>query len=380
MAMECIATLPQRFNENTTKEDPSIFDAKLINQQSNHIPQQFVWPDHEKPSTDVQTLQVPLIDLAGFLSGDKFLVSEATRLVSEAATQHGFFLVTNHGVDEKLLSRAHLFMDTFFKAPTCEKKKAQRTWGESSGYASSFVGRFTSKLPWKETLSFKFSPEEKSHSQTVKDFVSKKMGDRYEEFGKVYQEYAEAMNTLSLKIVELLGMSLGVDRRHFREFFEDNESILRLNYYPQCKQPELALGTGPHCDPTSLTILHQDQVDGLQVFSDNQWQSIPPNPKAFVVNIGDTFMALTNGRYKSCLHRAVVNSETDRKTFAFFLCPKGDKVVKPPEELVGGVFSGEREYPDFTWSMFLEFTQKHYRSDMNTLEEFSIWLKNRRSF
>ena len=100
------------------------------------------------------------------------------------------------------------------------------------------------------------------------------------------------MNILSLKIMELLGMSLGIVRRHFREFFEDNDSILRLNYYTQCKQPDLALGTGPHCDPTSLTILHQDQVGGLQVFVDNRWQSIPPNPKAVVVNIGDTFMVL----------------------------------------------------------------------------------------
>lgn len=100
MAMECIATVPQRFSENKT--NPSIFDAKILNQHSNHIPQQFVWPDHEKPSTDVQPLQVPLIDLAGFLSDDLFLVSEATRLVSEAATKHGFFLVTNHGIDESL--------------------------------------------------------------------------------------------------------------------------------------------------------------------------------------------------------------------------------------------------------------------------------------
>ena len=102
------------------------------------------------------------------------------------------------------------------------------------------------------------------------------------------------MNILSLKIMELLGMSIGIERRHFRNFFEDNESILRLNYYPQCNQPELTLGTGPHCDPTSLTILHQDQVAGLQVYVDNKWQSIPPDPQAFVVNIGDTFMVLIN--------------------------------------------------------------------------------------
>ena len=97
------------------------------------------------------------------------------------------------------------------------------------------------------------------------------------------------MSNLSLKIMELLGMSLGLNRSHFKDFFEDNESILRLNYYPKCKQPDVVLGTGPHCDPTSLTILQQDHVSGLQVLVDNQWHSVPPNPQALVVNIGDTF-------------------------------------------------------------------------------------------
>ncbi|KAH0747022.1 hypothetical protein KY285_008679 [Solanum tuberosum] len=96
--------------------------------------------------------------------------------------------------------------------------------------------------------------------------------------------------------MELLGLSLGVSKNHFKEFFQENESIMRLNYYPTCQKPELTLGTGPHCDPTSLTILHQDSVGGLQVFVDNEWQSITPNFNAFVVNIGDTFM-VTNFQY-----------------------------------------------------------------------------------
>lgn len=107
---------------------------------------------------------------------------------------------------------------------------------------------------------------------------------------KFYQEYCNAMSTLSSGIMELLGESLGVSKNHFKQFFEENESIMRLNYYPTCLKPDLALGTGPHCDPTSLTILHQDNVSGLQVFMDNQWRSISPNNSAFVVNIGDTFM------------------------------------------------------------------------------------------
>jgi len=93
-------------------------------------------------------------------------------------------------------------------------------------------------------------------------------------------------------------MSLGVGKTHFREFFEENSSIMRLNYYPTCQKPELTLGTGPHCDPTSLTILHQDQVGGLQVYVDDQWHSISPHFNAFVVNIGDTFMVCSSFKFQ----------------------------------------------------------------------------------
>ena len=106
----------------------------------------------------------------------------------------------------------------------------------------------------------------------------------------VYQRYCEAMKELSLMIFELLAISLGVERRHFRKFYEDGNSLMRCNSYPPCKEPELTFGTGPHCDPTSLTILHQDEVGGLEVFANNKWQAVRPRPDAFVINIGDTFM------------------------------------------------------------------------------------------
>ncbi|CAN8302234.1 unnamed protein product [Cochlearia groenlandica] len=377
MAIICTTTTTTSFveKEQEPKQDlekdntlPLIFNPSLLNIQTQ-IPNQFIWPDEEKPSINIPELHVPFIDLSSQDSSSL----EATRLIiKEACTTHGFFLVVNHGVSESLISDAHRFMERFFDMPLAEKQRAQRKHGESCGYASSFTGRFSTKLPWKETLSFRFS-NENSGSRTVQDYFSDTLGQDFEKFGNVYQDYCEAMSSLSLKIMELLGLSLGVNRDYFRGFFEENDSIMRLNHYPPCQTPDLTLGTGPHCDPSSLTILHQDHVNGLQVFVDDQWRSILPNPKAFVVNIGDTFMALSNGMFKSCLHRAVVNRESARRSMAFFLCPKRDKVVKPPNEILEKM-SKSRRYPDFTWPMFLEFTQKHYRADVNTLDSFSNWI------
>ncbi|KAL0538480.1 hypothetical protein IC582_027501 [Cucumis melo] len=335
------------------------------------IPPQFIWPDHEKPTLNLPDLHVPPIDLLNSVSGDPVALSETCHLLDQVCRKHGFFIVVNHGVDAELIAKAHEYMELFFGMKVEEKQRAQRKLGEPCGYANSFVGRFSCKLPWKETLSFTYSAD--CNHDVVEDYFVNALGEDWRSVGKLYQQYCEAMSKVSLTIMELLGLSLGVGRHYFRDFFQRNESIMRLNYYPKCQNPEQTLGTGPHCDPTSLTILHQhDHVHGLQVFVDQQWHYIPPNPQAFVVNIGDTFTALSNGMYKSCLHRAVVNEEAVRKSLAFFLCPNEEKVVRPPGCLVDE--KNPRILQDFKWPTFHHYTQKHYRADDKTLLAFSNWL------
>ncbi|XP_034580654.1 gibberellin 20 oxidase 3 [Setaria viridis] len=358
-----------------------VFDAEVLSREES-IPAQFVWPPEERAPAaglGVEEMDIPVVDLAEFLRGG----GELPAGMAEACERHGFFQVVGHGVDAELIAEAYRCCDAFYAHPLAEKQRARRLPGESHGYASSFTGRFDSRLPWKETLSFHCpaaaAAPVSAGGRAVADYIVGVLGEEYRHMGEVYQEYCYAMTRLALDVTEVLAAALGLpDRGVLRGFFAGGDSVMRLNHYPPCLQPHLTLGTGPHRDPTSLTLLHQDGVGGLQVRAGGdgggggEWLAVRPRADAFVVNIGDTFAALTDGRHASCLHRAVVSGGAARRSLAFFLNPPLDRVVRPPEALLPA--GQPRAYPDFKWRELLEFTQKRYRSDASTMDAFVSWI------
>ncbi|KAL8110369.1 gibberellin 20 oxidase 3-like [Apium graveolens] len=276
----------------------------------------------------------PIIDLAGFLANDKAATAATVELLRAACTDHGFFQVTNHGVDEAVIQAAHDEIDALFNLPTNEKLRLRRQNGSVWGYSGAHADRFAKKLPWKETYSFKFYHASGPEEKIVVDYFDTVLGKEFIKTGLVYQIYCEQMNKLAMALFELVEVSLGVEaEQYYRKLFEEGSSIMRSNFYPKCEQPELVLGTGPHADPTAITILHQDQVGGLQVFSDNKWKSVGPCLNALVINL----------------------------------------VLRAPEKIVeadGGI----RKYPDFKGADLYDFTQNHHRVDGATLDNFR-WLR-----
>ncbi|XP_066367219.1 gibberellin 20 oxidase 2-like isoform X2 [Miscanthus floridulus] len=256
------------------------------------IPDPFVWSHAETLASAGRELDAPVVDVGAAMRGDCAGIRRAAEQVSGACSSHGLFQVTGHGLDPTLARAALDGAADFFRLPLATKQSASRAPGNVTGYTVAHADRFTANLPWKETLSFGHRDRRTSGSHVVVDYFTSTLGSDFKPLGVVYQDYCNAMKEVSLTIMEVIGVSLGVGRSYYRDFFADGSSIMRCNYYPPCPEPERTLGTGPHCDPSALTVLLQDgDVDGLQVLVDGEWRTVRPRPGALVVSIGDTFMS-----------------------------------------------------------------------------------------
>jgi isopenicillin N synthase-like dioxygenase len=107
------------------------------------------------------------------------------------------------------------------------------------------------------------------------------------------EEYAQQSSSLTLILLNLIATSLGLPEGSVDELLGSDEKAqvfgrTRVNHYPVCANSQLTWGLQGHTDPSILTLLHQDDVGGLQIcFKDKSWHGVQPIKGAIVVNIGD---------------------------------------------------------------------------------------------
>lgn len=111
------------------------------------------------------------------------------------------------------------------------------------------------------------------------------------------EQFATTVANLAQKLAEILAEKLGCKSIFFKENCLPSTCYLRLNRYPPCPIPSEVFGLMSHTDSDFLTILHQDQVGGLQLVKDGKWFAVKPNPEALIINIGDLFQVIKHFLY-----------------------------------------------------------------------------------
>ncbi|XP_077234332.1 gibberellin 20 oxidase 2-like [Tasmannia lanceolata] len=313
----------------------------------------FVWSQEEWPTINHDDFEtgddIPLISLLVVQKGMRDQEYEKVcKDMVLACENWGFFKLIDHGVPLEVIENMREWCTEFFDLSMETKMKGARSTSLPLGYTASNPD-YGYNLPWAEIIQLLQSP------QQVLTFAKKVYGDeKYQSLSDAIMDYMDSLNRLGMVIFEMLAHGLGLPDDFFTKNFEEKEAtMIRINRYPPCPLPEKCLGLGSHSDPHTLTILLQDEVGGLQVQkSDGKWVGIRPIPNSFVINIGDTFEAWTNGRLKSVVHRAVVNKEKKRLSAAYFLSPTSDAVIECPNQLVMDQEANPRKYVPFTWGDF----------------------------
>ena len=275
---------------------------------------------------------IPVIDCADALAGGDPTGPAAA--IDAACREHGFFVVTGHGVDPALLVELDRAARDFFARPATEKARIAMT-GAGAAWRGWFPpgGELTGGVPdGKEGIYFgrEDGPDHPRVRAATPLHGANLFPDEPAELGPLVLEVLDRLTDLGQGVLELVALGLGLERGWFRRHLTADPTVLfRIFHYPPAHEvPEAAWGVQEHTDYGLLTLLAQDDVGGLEVRTPGGWVEAPPVPDSFVCNLGDMLERVTGGAYRSTPHR-VRRPGRGRLSFPFFLDPSWDAHIVP---------------------------------------------------
>lgn len=307
-------------------ENSSRTVQELVEGGYEELPHRYIWNDNHNYGPTNLTLtsvaEIPEIDFKKLMSE-----SELKKLKS-ALSSWGCFQIVNHGMKSSFLDQVRNISREFFHQPMIEKRKYAREADGFEGYGNDMVLFEDQSLDWTDRLYLLVSPEDQRKLQF--------WPQNPENFRNVLSIYMARLREIEEEILNAMARSLSLPEDAFSARFGDRRSMYaRFNYYPPCSRPELVVGLKPHADGSGITILLQDeQVEGLQLLRGDEWFRVPLAPYSLFVNAGDQLEIMSNGIFKSPVHRALANSKQERITVAMFCAPDPAKEVGPIDELV----------------------------------------------
>ncbi|KAF7056281.1 hypothetical protein CFC21_063704 [Triticum aestivum] len=270
--------------------------------------------------------QIPIIDHRRLLLELDRRGEESSRL-HRACQDWGFFQLINHNVPDDVVEGMKASLQEFFQLPAETKRRFAQQQGRLEGYGQLFVVSEDQKLDWADMLFLYAQPPEIRKT--------KLWPDQPATFRAALDRYSCAVKEVADSLLATMSENLGLKREVIADRCIGGLQSIRMNLYPPCAQADKVVGLSPHSDADLLTLVLQvNHVQGLQIKRNGSWFAVKPVEGAFVVNVGDIFEILTNGRYRSIEHRVVVDPKEERLSVAAFHSPNTRATIGPLKELV----------------------------------------------
>ncbi|TVU21273.1 hypothetical protein EJB05_30900, partial [Eragrostis curvula] len=330
---------------------PNVQELALTwNGSGEQLPERYIRTEEAGAVESIAGSGIPVVDLGMLL--DPASSAEELAVLGAACQHSGFFQLINHGVPDEVIHDIRRDITEFFKLPLEAKKVHAQLPDRVEGYGQAFVFSETQKLDWADMLYLMVRPTE-SRNARFWPAQPPSFTDSVDKFS------AEAARVAS-SLLRFMAADMGLEQpERLLEMFAGQPQTMRVTYYPPCREANKVIGLSPHSDATYLNLLlHVNEVQGLQIKKDGKWVSVDPMDGALVVNIGDILEILSNGRYKSIEHRAVVHPDKERISAAMFHQPCPNTTVGPLPELLKNGGRARYKSVDYAEYMKLFFSAK----------------------
>lgn len=161
--------------------------------------------------------------------------------------------------------------------------------------------------------------------------------------------YIHQLTKVAEKLAEGISENLNLAKDHIKKTFSPPFIGTKVAKYPNCPHPDRVFGLRAHTDAGGIILLLQDDnVPGLEFYKDGMWVPVKPNKdNKIFVNLGDQVEIMSNGLYKSILHRVRAEKEGSRLSIATFYNPGANSVIKPDPKLLYPGGYRFKEYLDY---------------------------------
>ena len=270
--------------------------------------------------------QIPKLSLDSLLKNN----DQSLEMLSNALSNHGFFIITDHKIPHSLFNKAYEYSEKFFNLDTSVKSKY--SFRESAG-ARGYT-------PFgKETALGETVPDLKEfwhHGPVIDDSYDERIMkniyvNEIDEFNTVFDELFNEMNSLGAQLLSSISLTLGLDASFFNTSTSKGNSLLRLIHYPPSNNENIYRAR-EHADINLITLLIGANEPGLEVKDKSgNWIPVSSSYDDIVCNIGDMMQLITDKKLKSTPHR-VIKYKTDemksRYSIPFFMHPSPDTILK----------------------------------------------------
>ncbi|KAK8516210.1 hypothetical protein V6N13_025717 [Hibiscus sabdariffa] len=325
------------------EEKPSSFTTGNTAQEKgfDYVPECYV----VSPSKASSQAHVPTIDMARLRKTGSER-SLAIKELGEACRRRGFFQVVNHGISQSILDEVLAVASGFFDLPAREKLKFKSSdVYKPVRYATSLKDGVDKVQFWRIFL--------KHYAHPLEAWIDS-WPDNPPHYREKMGKYCAEVRKLALELMGTIIESLAISPKHLSQKIEDGMQVIAVNSYPPCPEPDAALGLPPHSDYTCLTIVLQNST-GLEILDteDGNWITVPEIHGTLLVHVGDHFEVLSNGVYKSVVHRATLNSERTRISIASLHSLGMDDKMGTAKEVVDE--ENPKRYKESSFRDFLDF-------------------------